>query len=154
MKIWIFQVLSAIIRSPVHLPTKKTLKRLKGRSHCTVRSIDFHSYAYECVRPETQACAKRFAFCCIPKFKLGKLWPANLHHAIPCDQRQIDTSQHDLVSDLKEQILNCSTAGKWIKLCFVLNYIFFLKTLHRVTSYDRCSMRNDFACSKSSVTAP
>ncbi len=28
MKIWLFQVLSAIIRSPVHLPTKEMWKRL------------------------------------------------------------------------------------------------------------------------------
>ncbi len=34
--------------------------KLKGRSRCTFRSIDFHSYACECIRPETQASAKIF----------------------------------------------------------------------------------------------
>jgi len=30
--------------------------RVKVRSHCTFRPIDFHSYPCECVRAETQAC--------------------------------------------------------------------------------------------------
>ncbi len=86
----------------VHVCEREAL--FKARSHCTFRSIDFHSYTCEYVRPEMQARAKNFAFRCVPKFKLGELWPANSHHVIPCDQRQIDTSQHDLVSALKEQI--------------------------------------------------
>ncbi len=53
-----------------------------------------HMHAVESDRKK-QARAKSFAFCCIPKFKLGELWPANSHHVIPCDQRQIDTSCGD-----------------------------------------------------------
>lgn len=33
---------------------------LKGRSHYTFHSIDFHSYAYKCQSLETQAHAKKF----------------------------------------------------------------------------------------------
>ncbi len=52
----------------------KNCCNVKGRSHCTFHSIDFHSYAFECIRPETQARAKSFAFHCVPKFKHG-LYP-------------------------------------------------------------------------------
>ncbi len=40
-----------------------------------------------------------------------------------------------------------------IIICYVLNLSFIKKSLHSVTSYhDRCSVRNNFASSKSSVT--
>ncbi len=97
-------------------------------------------------------------------FKLGEFWPANLHHVIPCDQWQIDTSQHDLLSELKEHKFKTAALQesgvdcmflhfRCIIICCVLN-LSLKKTLHSVTSYhDRCNMQNNFTCSKTSVTA-
>ncbi len=45
---------------------------------------------------------EKFRILLCAKVQIGELWPANLHHVIPCDQQQIDTSQHDLVTKLKE----------------------------------------------------
>ncbi len=117
-----------------------------------------------CVRPETQARVKSFALHCVPKFMLGELWPANSHHVIPCDQRQIDTAQQDLVAELKEHKFKTAALQesgvdcvflhfRGIIICYVLN-LTFLKKLQSMTSYhDRCSMRGNFACSKSNVNA-
>ncbi len=41
----------------------------------------------------------RLTFQCIPKLKLGELWPAYSLDVIPCDRRQIHKSRHDLLSE-------------------------------------------------------
>ncbi len=86
--------------------------------------------------------AKRFAFHCVPKFKLGKLWPANLHHVKPCDQQQIDTSQHDLVAEVKEHKFKTAVLQEYGVGCmflrfyvfFIVEFKFFFKNLQSMTS--------------------
>ncbi len=56
---------------------------------------------------------RRLTFQCIPKLKLGELWPAYSHDVIPCDRRQIHKSRHDLLSESTNTFKTAALQGSW-----------------------------------------
>jgi len=88
----------------------------KGWSHYPFHSIDFHSYARECVTPQAQAHANISAFCCVPKFIFGEICEFASRTPKTWDQQKIDTSWCDLLAEFKEPYF-CS------KVSFIFFYI-------------------------------
>ncbi len=92
-----------------------------GHTALSVPLTSIHTHANASVR-KRKPVRKVFAFRCVPKFKLGELWPVNSHHVTPCDQRQIDTSQHDLLANLKERTFKTTAQRESVVDCMFLHF--------------------------------
>lgn len=67
-------------------PTTSVASDISGGHTKLFSSVNFHLYAYECWRPETQAqCEEGTHFAAFPKFMLDERRPANPNHVKTCD---------------------------------------------------------------------